>query len=140
MIAAHFLVFLLAAYQHRIHVALGDTPPSRYRPVPISASMKDAWRPITYDSVNQWTWLDFVRFWFYRCDTHFVPSNLPFLCLLQAYWRGNYCASLSVDMVINQELKNGRLVKRSNSSVKYLLGRMWRHLESFERQTPLSAA
>jgi hypothetical protein len=69
MIAAHFLVFLLAAYQHRIHVALGDTPPSRYRPVPISESMKDAWRSITYDSVNQWTWLDFVRFWFYRCDT-----------------------------------------------------------------------
>lgn len=66
MIAAHFLVFLLAAYQHRVHVALGDTPAARYRPVSISAAMKDAWRPMTYDSVNQWTWLDHVRFWFYR--------------------------------------------------------------------------
>lgn len=71
MLVAHFLVFIVGSFQLRANLSSGGLDMRSIHPA-IPASDRLAWKEISYETTGQWTWLDHLRFFYYRHLLHVV--------------------------------------------------------------------
>ncbi|BBN02016.1 piezo-type mechanosensitive ion channel component 1/2 [Marchantia polymorpha subsp. ruderalis] len=72
ILVAHFMVFLIASLQLRANMATGGLDSRSFHAAIIPPDDRLAWKEISYETTSQWTWLDHVRFFFYRHLLHVV--------------------------------------------------------------------
>ncbi|KAG0629955.1 hypothetical protein M758_1G142000 [Ceratodon purpureus] len=72
MLVAHFVVFIVACFQLHANMAAGVLDPRSLHAGILPASDRLAWKEISYETTAQWTWLDYLRFAFYRHLLHVV--------------------------------------------------------------------
>lgn len=72
MLVAHFMVFIVACFQLRANMSAGTLDQRSVQAGIIPVRDRVAWKEISYETTAQWTWLDYMRFFFYRHLLHLV--------------------------------------------------------------------
>lgn len=116
MLVAHFVVFIVSCFQLHANMAAGMLDPRSLHAVILPASDRLAWKEISYETTAQWTWLDYLRFAFYRHLLHvvlvlvFITGTLQYDVLHLGY--------LAMSLIFFR--MRGTIMERRNSIFRFL--------------------
>lgn len=116
MLVAHFMVFIVSCFQLHANMAAGVLDPRSLHAGILSASERLAWKEISYETTSQWTWLDYLRFGFYRHLLHlvlllvFITGTLQYDVLHLGY--------LAISLIFFR--MRGTIMERRNSIFRFL--------------------
>ncbi|KAJ7571313.1 hypothetical protein O6H91_01G159100 [Diphasiastrum complanatum] len=72
MLVAYFMVYLISCMQLRANLSSDGSENGLFHSAVIPASDRMAWQEISYNTIEQWTWLDHLRFLYYCHLLHVV--------------------------------------------------------------------